>query len=80
MRNKMTEKTFTELQNALEAEFRFQYPEDNLGMTYARMLGAVLAYTSKDTLATILENKKQECGRCGRDVLPSEHGSFGCGS
>lgn len=29
--------------------------------------------------ASITE-EEQECSRCGRLVLPSEHGSFGCGS
>lgn len=26
-----------------------------------------------------LEEEEQECSRCGQWVLPSEHGSFGCG-
>ena len=71
-------KTFTELQNEIETELKFQYPKDDLAMTYARMLGMLLAHTSKDTLLTILENRKQECGRCGQDVLPSQHPEIGC--
>ena len=27
-----------------------------------------------------LPEEEQECSRCGQWVLPSEHGSFGCGS
>ena len=27
-----------------------------------------------------LPEQEQECSRCGKEVLPSEHGSFGCGS
>ena len=27
-----------------------------------------------------LAEEEEECSRCGKDVLPSEHGSFGCGS
>ena len=27
-----------------------------------------------------LPEEEQECARCGKWVLPSEHGSFGCGS
>ena len=26
-----------------------------------------------------LPEEEQECSRCGQWVLPSEHGSFGCG-
>ena len=25
-----------------------------------------------------LPEEEQECSRCGKDVLPSEHGEFGC--
>jgi len=57
MENKM-EKTFTELQDELTAMLKAEYPKDDLGMTYARMLGLLLAHTDKATLVKIIENRK----------------------
>lgn len=57
MENKM-EKTFTEYQEELTAMLKAEYPNDDLGMTYARMLGLLLAHTDKATLVKIIENRK----------------------
>jgi hypothetical protein len=57
MENKM-EKTFTELQNELTAMLKAEYPKDDLALTYARMLGLLLAHTDKATLVKIIENRK----------------------
>lgn len=76
----MTEMTFTQLEKAIEAEIRFQYPNEDLLNIYARRLGTVMAYISRETLEKILEHQKRECIRCGQVVLPSQHGVIGCDS
>jgi hypothetical protein len=77
MENKMN-KTHTQLQDAIVAEIKREYPNDDLGMTYARFLGKLLAYAEKDTLAKILDHYTFECARCGEMVLASEHPEIGC--
>jgi hypothetical protein len=57
MENKM-EQTFTQLQDELVAILKEQNPTDDLGMTYARFLGLLLAHTDKATLIKIINSKK----------------------
>lgn len=72
------EKTFNEILKALEAEIKLEHPDYKSDLVQAVLLGKVLAYTSKETLETLLNRYVQECSRCGQDVLASEHGTIGC--
>lgn len=55
--NKM-EKTFTQLQDEIVASLKAEHPNEDLGMTYARFLGLLLAYADRDTLIKILKNRE----------------------
>ena len=71
-------KNWIELQDAIVAEMKREYPNDDLAMTYARFLGKLLAYADNSTLEKILSGYTSECARCGEMVLPSEHPEIGC--
>ena len=43
---------------------------------YDEAIGSIASAFASASVA----EEEQECGRCGKWVLPSEHGSFGCGS
>jgi hypothetical protein len=58
MENKM-EKTFTELHDEIVASLKAEHPNEDLGMTYARFLGLLLAHADRETLSKILENRKK---------------------
>jgi hypothetical protein len=77
MENKM-EKTFTQLEKALIAEIKLEYPTYGYDLVNAVFLGKVLAYTEKATLEKLLSHYYAECSRCGEYVLPSEHPEIGC--
>jgi hypothetical protein len=57
MENKM-EKTFTQLQDEIVASLKAEHPNEDLGMTYARFLGLLLAHAERDTLIKILKNRE----------------------
>ena len=52
------EKTFTQLQDEIVASLKAEHPNEDLGMTYARFLGLLLAYADRDTLIKILKNRE----------------------
>jgi hypothetical protein len=54
MENKMTEKTFVELQDEVIAKIKAEHPTYDLGLVHAVFLGKLLAYTDKATLLKIL--------------------------
>lgn len=72
------EKTFSEIQKAIEAEIRLEHPDYNEGLVQAVFMGKLLAHTPKETLEKILDRYVQECSRCGVETLASEHGTIGC--
>jgi hypothetical protein len=57
MRNEMNEKTFTEIQNEIEAIVKSQNPK-RLDMTYAILWGIAVAHLTKEQMEKILENRK----------------------
>jgi hypothetical protein len=56
MENKM-EKTFTEIQNEIEAIVKSQNPS-RLDLTYAILWGIAVAHLTKEQMEKILENRK----------------------
>ena len=56
MENKM-EKTFSEIQNEIEAIVKEQNP-NRLDMTYAILWGIAVAHLTKEQMEKILENRK----------------------
>jgi len=56
MENKM-EKTFTEIQNEIEAIVKAQNP-NRLDLTYAILWGIAVAHLTKEQMEKILENRK----------------------
>ncbi len=56
MENKM-EKTFTEIQNEIEAIVKSQNP-NRLDLTYAILWGIAVAHLTKEQMENILENRK----------------------
>jgi Zn finger protein HypA/HybF involved in hydrogenase expression len=46
-----------------------------------KQLKAVMAQIVRENAKRLAEQEEQEaeCARCGQWVLPSKHGSFGCG-
>jgi len=57
MENKM-EKTFTEIQNEIEAIVKSQNPK-RLDLTYAILWGIAVAHLTKEQMENILENRKK---------------------
>jgi hypothetical protein len=57
MRNEMNEKTFTEIQNEIEAIVKSQNP-NRLDLTYAILWGIAVAHLTKEQMENILENRK----------------------
>ena len=53
----MNEKTFTEIQNEIEAIVKSQNPK-RLDMTYAILWGIAVAHLTKEQMEKILENRK----------------------
>ena len=74
----MNEMPFTEISRMLQAQIEFEFPEDDQALIYARMVGTLLAWTDKETLIKIVELRQEECNRCGKLVLPSQHSEMGC--
>jgi hypothetical protein len=57
MRNEMNEKTFTEIQNEIEAIVKSQNP-NRLDLTYAILWGIAVAHLTREQMENILENRK----------------------